>query len=312
LTTFDEKMKFYLLIVGLLCSLGFAQNHTNASTSKETQVFSIADVDPIPLTESCKNVLKNEHRDCVARFVEAHIKKELQYPPEALNVKVESSVVVSFVVTKTGEVTSIVANGKPTSFKKAFENEAKRVIGLLPKFIPGKRDNEAVDVRVFIPVIFELEDKIREMEPGMVAHPPVVPAPRYHAEEKPDVHEDVVLPFAIIEQVPLFKDCEAVERSKQNECFQEKMKKHIEKQLKYPKEAKKAKVESRVLVGFHIDKNGNVSNIITRSSNKSEFSALFEEEAKRIIAALPPFKPGLQRGKPMNVSFSIPIEFKIN
>lgn len=304
-------MKFHLLIVGLWCTMGFAQSHTSASTSNETHVFSIADVDPIPLSENCKNVTKDLQRDCVARFVEAHVKKELKYPPEALNVKVESSVVVSFVITKSGEITSIVANGKPTSFKKAFENEAKRVVALLPKFIPGKRHNEAVDVRVSIPVFFELEDKIREMEPGMVAHPPVVTAPRYHAEDKPDVHEDIVLPFAIIEQVPLFKNCEKVERSKQNECFQEEIQKHIEKQLKYPKEAKKAEVESRVFVGFQIDKNGNVSNIITRSSNKNEFSALFEEEAKRIIAALPPFKPGLQRGKPMQVSYSIPIDFKL-
>lgn len=298
--------------MGLWCTVGFTQTHNSTSTANESQVFSIADVDPIPLTESCKNVAKDLQKDCVARFVEAHVKKELQYPPEALNVRVESSVVVRFVITKTGEITSIVANGKPTSFKKAFENEAKRIVTLLPKFIPGKRDNKAVDVLISIPVIFELEDKISEMEPGRVAHPPVAAEPRYSVEDKPDVHEDVVLPFAIIEQVPLFKDCEVVERSKQKECFQENMKKHIEKQLKYPKAAKKAKVESRILVGFHIDKNGNVSNIITRSSNKSEFSALFEEEAKRIIAALPPFKPGLQRGKPMNVSFSIPIEFKIN
>ena len=88
------------------------------------------------------------------------------------------------------------------------------------------------------------------------------------------------------------------------------MKKHIEKNLKYPKDAKKNKVESKVTVLFEIDKNGKVTNIKVRGK-QTEFKSLFEEEAKRIISLLPNFIPATQRGKMVKVSYAIPINFKL-
>jgi TonB family protein len=89
------------------------------------------------------------------------------------------------------------------------------------------------------------------------------------------------------------------------------MKKHIEKNLKYPKEAKESKIETRVIVTFEIEKDGKLTNIHTRG-RRSEYQSLFEEEAKRIIELLPAFSPGLQRGKPVVVAYYIPISFKLD
>ncbi|MDP5097979.1 MAG: energy transducer TonB, partial [Flavobacterium sp.] len=70
------------------------------------------------------------------------------------------------------------------------------------------------------------------------------------------------------------------------------------------------KVENRVITLFEIDKNGIINNIQVRS-RKSDYQALFEAEAKRIIEVLPPFSPALHRGKPFKVSYSIPINFTL-
>lgn len=122
--------------------------------------------------------------------------------------------------------------------------------------------------------------------------------------------EDMPIPFAVVEQIPLFGSCEKIEKTLQRECFQEEMKKHIENHLNYPEEAKNKKVENHVVTIFDIDKEGKVINLVVRGK-QTEFKSLFEEEVKRIIEALPQFSPGLQRDKPVIVKYSIPITFKL-
>ena len=123
--------------------------------------------------------------------------------------------------------------------------------------------------------------------------------------------EDMAIPFTLVEQIPLFNSCEKIEKTLQRECFHEEMKKHVEKHLKYPKEAKDNKVDSRVVAIFDIDKNGKVINIRVRSNQKDNYKILFEEETKRIISLLPDFIPGTQRKKTVVVTYSIPVIFKL-
>ena len=56
---------------------------------------------------------------------------------------------------------------------------------------------------------------------------------------------------------------------------------------------------------FAIDKNGVVTNIKTRGPDK-----ILEKEAIRIISLLPKMTPGMQRGKAVKVTYSLPINFK--
>jgi outer membrane biosynthesis protein TonB len=125
-----------------------------------------------------------------------------------------------------------------------------------------------------------------------------------------DYYEET-LPFAVVEQIPLFENCKNVEKKDQMNCFYEEMKKHVKKHLKYPKEAKDNKVDSRVVAIFDIDKNGKVINIRVRSNQKDNYKILFEEETKRIISLLPDFIPGTQRKKTVVVTYSIPVIFKL-
>lgn len=122
---------------------------------------------------------------------------------------------------------------------------------------------------------------------------------------------DVDVPFAVLEDVPLFPGCEKVPRAQQRDCFMEQMNKHIIKHFDYPTRAKEDGVQGRITVMFVIDKTGNVTNLRIRGLNKKG-SELLENEAERIIKKLPKFTPGKQRGKAVPVSYAQPILFKIN
>ena len=117
---------------------------------------------------------------------------------------------------------------------------------------------------------------------------------------------DVDVPFAIIEDVPLFPGCERVSKSERRKCFQEQIQKHISKNFRYPEIAQEMGIQGRVFVQFMIGKDGNISGIRTRGPDKN-----LEKEANRIISKLPRMIPGKQRGRPVRVPFSIPITFRL-
>jgi len=278
--------------------------------NENQEILSFNKVDVLPIFENCKNEKRDNQRDCVVNYINAHIEKNLKYPEEAKRVNLESRVFCTFIIDESGKVAVTEAKGRPTTFKRAFENEAIRVLNLLPKFIPAKHNNKVVKVQAQYEVEFKLENSKVIRVDEMVAYNPEYPVSVAVAEPAEE-YLDEAIPFAVIEQIPLFESCKPVEKKEQMNCFQEQMKKHIEKKLKYPKEAKKNKVENRVITLFEIGKNGKVTNIRVRGK-KTEYQQLFETEAKRIIEALPPFSPGLHRGKPFKVSYSIPINFTLN
>ena len=118
--------------------------------------------------------------------------------------------------------------------------------------------------------------------------------------------DDVDVPFAVIEDVPIFPGCEKVSKSERRNCFQEKMNKHIRKNFRYPEIAQEMGIQGRVYVNFIIAKDGQITNIRMRGPDKN-----LEKEAQRIIAKLPNMIPGKQRGRPVRVPFSIPITFRL-
>ena len=121
-----------------------------------------------------------------------------------------------------------------------------------------------------------------------------------------DDFEDVDVPFAVIEDVPLFPGCEKVAKSERRKCFQEQINKHIRKNFRYPEIAQEMGIQGRVYVNFIISKDGSITNIRMRGPDKN-----LEKEAKRIISKLPKMTPGKQRGRPVRVPFSIPISFRL-
>ena len=116
---------------------------------------------------------------------------------------------------------------------------------------------------------------------------------------------DVDVPFAVIEDVPVFPGCERAKDKRA--CFQEKIQKHIRKNFRYPEVAQELGIQGKVYVQFTIQKDGSIGNVRMRGPDKN-----LEKEAQRIIGKLPKMTPGKQRGRPVRVPFSIPITFKLN
>lgn len=124
--------------------------------------------------------------------------------------------------------------------------------------------------------------------------------------EVEDVAEDVSVPFSVVEKVPVFPGCSGSTNDDLKACFSKKINNHIVKNFKYPQAALELEIYGKVYVLFTIDKNGNVTNIKSRGPDR-----MLENEAERIISLLPQMKPGLQRGNPVSVPYSIPINFQI-
>nr|WP_299032908.1 TonB family protein [uncultured Tenacibaculum sp.] len=131
--------------------------------------------------------------------------------------------------------------------------------------------------------------------------------------EKLNLEEDILtsiekVPFHLVEQIPLFKDCKRKPILQQSKCFEKEMVQHIVRNFDYPKEAISKKIEGKVLVQFTIDKEGNVFDIKEKGPENSE---ILEEEANRLISTLPKFIPGTHKGKAVNIKYALPIIFKV-
>jgi protein TonB len=120
-----------------------------------------------------------------------------------------------------------------------------------------------------------------------------------------EFEEDIEVPFAVIENVPVFPGCIGNSNAELKKCFQDNVTKHIIKNFKFPDRAIELKLNGKVYVLFLVDSKGNISNIRTRGPHE-----LLEKEAQRIISLLPKMLPGKQRGRAVNVPYSVPINFQ--
>lgn len=114
------------------------------------------------------------------------------------------------------------------------------------------------------------------------------------------------VPFAIIEEPPLFIECKNVEKLDWKSCFMNLMTKHIKENFRYPKELQLKKIEGKVLVSFVINSEGNVVEIEAKGPDER-----LEFEAYRIISLLPKMVSAKQKGRPVRVPFTIPIIYKL-
>ena len=124
--------------------------------------------------------------------------------------------------------------------------------------------------------------------------------------EVEEFDDDIDVPFAVIEDVPVYPGCERVAKSKRRDCFQEKINLHIKKNFRYPEIAQEMGIQGRVYVSFVISTDGSIINVRSRGPDKN-----LEGEAERIISRLPRMVPGKQRGRAVRVPFSIPITFRL-
>ena len=111
-------------------------------------------------------------------------------------------------------------------------------------------------------------------------------------EEKEKVEDEI---FVVVENMPEFPGGELA------------LRKFIAQAIKYPTIAQENGIQGKVFVNFVVDRDGSVSNAkIARGVDPS-----IDKEALRVVMTLPKWKPGMQRGKAVRVSYTVPISFQL-
>ncbi|MCK5638848.1 MAG: energy transducer TonB [Flavobacteriaceae bacterium] len=118
-----------------------------------------------------------------------------------------------------------------------------------------------------------------------------------------DEEMDRDIPFAIIEEPPIFPGCTGTKAQKKK-CLQESINKHVNKHFKtsLAQDLGLSPGKKKVYVQFKIDKTGNITNVRARGPHKR-----LEKEAIRVVELLPNMTPGKQRTRSVNVSYTLPI-----
>ena len=211
------------------------------------------------------------------KFVASNVK----YPQEARDKEIDGRVFISFVVEKDGSVSNVkVMRG----IGGGCDEEAVRVVSAMPKWKPGIKDGKPVRVSYMMPLTFKLSD-------GQ----PTKPAQKADVS-KPDMKPDKNGVYQIVEEMPQYPDGEQA------------LLKYVSDNITYPKEAKDKEIQGRVFVSFVIEKDGSVNEVkVLRSIGGG-----CDEEAVRVIKGMPKWKPGKQEGKPVRVSYMMPINFKLD
>ena len=110
---------------------------------------------------------------------------------------------------------------------------------------------------------------------------------------KPKEEENKV--FDVVEQMPSFPGGNAA------------LMNYLGQNIKYPVIAEENGIQGRVTLSFVVEKDGSVTDIQEMRSPSEDLT----KEAKRVVSAMPKWKPGKQRGKPVRVKYVLPVTFRL-
>lgn len=85
--------------------------------------------------------------------------------------------------------------------------------------------------------------------------------------------------------------------------------KYVLKQIDYPAVARDAEIEGRVFVQFIIDESGSI--LTPRIVGSRRLGGGLEEEAIRVVANMPRWKPAIYKKKPTRVVYLLPVTFRL-
>jgi len=124
-------------------------------------------------------------------------------------------------------------------------------------------------------------------------------------EEVEEILEDV--PFAIIEEVPIFPGCTGTRKQK-GDCLNEKIRKHVVRRFnsELAGDLGLSPGKKKIWVVFRIDPKGNITDVNARAPHPR-----LKKEAIRVTKTLPKMTPGKQRGVAVGMKYTLPISFNV-
>ena len=181
--------------------------------------------------------------------------------------------------------------------KKNFEkhNYAFKNSGVYNVYVKNKSNQRAFTAIV----ISYVEDNTVTEEP----EEEVIPITAQGSSQKEKSHVDqndkeleIKETFFVVEEMPKFK-------GKGSDEF----KNYVQKRLKYPQEAIDQKIEGRLFVQLTVGKTGYVKDAkVVRGIHPA-----LDQEVLRVVYSSPKWDPGIQNERPVNVTLTFPISFKL-
>ena len=146
-------------------------------------------------------------------------------------------------------------------------------------------------ITALLMVLVTFSCKQKEIEPTIVN---VVETENPDADLKTTQPQDNI--FAVVENMPEYPGGDEARM------------KFLANNIKYPKEAREAGIQGVVYMTFVVEKDGS----ITGAKIMRGIGGGCDEEAIQVVSAMPKWKPGTQRGKPVRVQFNLPIRFTLD
>jgi TonB family protein len=210
-----------------------------------------------------------------------YIMSELVRPEGEVEDKLSGTVYLTFVIEKDGSTSNIkVLRGIAGSM--AFEEAAMNFVRTMPEWVPAEQNGKRVRAQYTLPLKFRPHEEIPKdsvLANGKILH--------YY------IPTDSNTVFTVVQQPTEFRGGEAV------------LIKYIKENLKYPAKAKKEGRRGTCYVTFIVERDGRLTYpYILRSAGED-----LDEEALRLVRAMPLWIPGRQNGHTVRLAFNLPIRF---
>lgn len=198
--------------------------------------------------------------------------------------KLKGKVRVDFLVLPSGAIGDCRINYTLPDGNEDLAYEGKRFVASLPKFTPGVLNGDNVRTWSYVILNFGKVKKLEKQEYqstlGVVFQ---------------SVEGNANTTNKEVEQMPSFPG-----------GFYSLID-YLSNNIQYPEECLKQKIEGKVLVEFVVETNGSISSITVKQS----VHPLLDDEARRVISAMPRWFPAIQDNEPVRVKYTVPITFRL-
>lgn len=182
--------------------------------------------------------------------------------------------------------------------KKIVKKEQPKVVEPKPKpksLVDIKKvDNNTKTIETILPTTDDEIKKIDNVLDGMTSDD----------LDDDDIDADDTVPFMVLETVPTFPGCKG-DNDELRSCFNKKMQRHFSKKFNAEilNELGLPPGRKSVVMQFIIDKQGSIIDIKVKAPHPR-----IKKEAAGVVKKLPKMKPGMQRGRPVGVKYTLPMK----
>ena len=119
--------------------------------------------------------------------------------------------------------------------------------------------------------------------------------------------EEDVEPMRFPDKMPVFGDCKLIDAIEQRKCSERALLQYLADHINYPTIAKENRITGRVVLQFVVDKDGSIRDCVLLR----DIGGGCGREAIRVVDAMPRWSPGIQRGRPVPVMYTLPVKFAL-